>query len=99
MDCMPSCLGPATKGKLLVRIRRNKRLLNFSSYNRNGSLDAMSFSLTALGLKIIMMSDMTHEEEKRMNGTQGQRLLIDNPVHIRQGIHFFFDRARDPLLR
>ena len=97
---MPSCLGPATKGKLLVRIRRNKRLLNFSSYNRNGSLDAMSFSLTALGLKKIMMSDMTHEEEKRMNGTQGQRLLIDNPVHIRQGIHFFFlDRARDPLLR
>ena len=85
---MPSCLGPATKGKLLVRNRRNKRLLNFSSYNRNGSLDAMSFSLTALGLKK-MMSDMTHEEEKRMNGTQGQRLLIDNPVHIRQGIHFF----------
>ena len=44
---------------------------------------------------------MTHEEEKRMNGTQGQRLLIDNPVHIRQGIHsfFFLDRARDPLLR
>ena len=85
---MPSCLGPATKGKLLVRNRRNKRLLNFSSYNRNGSLDAMSFSLTALGLKK-MMSDMTHGEEKRMNGTQGQRLLIDNPVHIRQGIHFF----------